>query len=189
MSEWLTRRGGKKALLRSMWTTFVVIATPARRFVRPVDAPVRRVVFICAGNICRSPFAEHLASRFGIKVASMGLKAEAGKPANEAAARSAVAYGVDLSAHRSRRIEKAELCDGDLLLGFELWHARALEDLGSTKDCTVRLVGGFASLSKCHLFDPYGLPDPSFQYCFAQIADAVSALAKSIRFSAEDYSR
>jgi protein-tyrosine phosphatase len=170
---------GKKAMLQSWWTSLLVAITPARRFVRPLQAPARRFVFVCAGNICRSPFAEHLARHLGADAVSMGLSADPGKRANEAAARNAATYGVDLSAHRARRVAEAELDPGDLLLGFELWHVQALESLASVRGCQLRLVGGFAGWSKCHLYDPYGLPDSAFQYSFARIADAVGKLAKS----------
>lgn len=69
-----------------------------------------RVLFVCAGNTCRSPFAAGLAQRLA---AERGLDVEfesageialdgAGSPADAVAA--ARAYGVDLARHRSRRL-------------------------------------------------------------------------------------
>ena len=178
MSEWLVRHGGKRALLKTACTPLLVAATPWRRFAAPIKLSPHRIVFVCAGNICRSPFAEHLARQRGLNAVSMGLRAGRGQPANATAVRVAAVFGVDLASHLSRPIDVANLRQGDLLLGFELWHACALEVV--QPEGTVRLVGSFAGLAHCHLYDPYGLPDVSFEYCFHRIERAVSALADTM---------
>lgn len=74
-----------------------------------------QVLFLCAGNTCRSPLAEGLARlRFGgspVRFASAGLHAVAGQPASEGSLLTAAESGVDLSGHRSRPLS-AGLLDG-----------------------------------------------------------------------------
>ncbi len=174
MMRAVVRRGGKRALLRSALTWAAVTATGARRHVAPVRTPVRRLVFVCAGNICRSPFGEYFARQLGLPAVSMGLQADPGKPANPSAARHAAGHGVDLSAHRSQRVSAEALRPDDLVLGFELWHVEALEALAGPSGPPVRLLGGYAGSP--HLFDPYGLSDEAFACSFERIARAVRAL-------------
>jgi protein-tyrosine-phosphatase len=68
-----------------------------------------KVLFVCAGNICRSPFAEGLARRLAaergldVEFASAGEIALDGDRCPPDAVAVAMEYGVDLSSHRARR--------------------------------------------------------------------------------------
>src|SRR5205085_8557845 len=69
-----------------------------------------KVLFVCAGNLCRSPFAEGLARRLAsergldIEFESAGEIAYEGSPCTPDALAAARLHGVDLSAHRPRRL-------------------------------------------------------------------------------------
>ena len=69
-----------------------------------------KVLFVCAGNICRSPFAEGLARRLAaergldVEFASAGEIALDGDRCPPDAVAVAKEYGVDLSSHRARRL-------------------------------------------------------------------------------------
>jgi protein-tyrosine-phosphatase len=69
-----------------------------------------KVLFVCAGNICRSPFAEGLARRLAaergldVEFASAGEIALDGDRCPPDAVAVAREYGVDLSSHRARRL-------------------------------------------------------------------------------------
>src|SRR6476620_4874786 len=82
----------------------------------------RRILFVCHGNICRSPFAAALFEQslpmelFGaITVRSAGFVG-ADRCAPEGAVNAALRYGVDLSEHRSTMITSELLRDVDLIL-------------------------------------------------------------------------
>jgi protein-tyrosine-phosphatase len=68
-----------------------------------------KVLFVCAGNTCRSPFAEALARRLAaerdleIEFASAGETAREGDRCLPDALAAGEEHGVDLSAHRARR--------------------------------------------------------------------------------------
>ena len=69
-----------------------------------------KVLFVCAGNICRSPFAEALARQLAaergldVEFASAGEIALDGDRCPRDAVAVAKEYGVDLSSHRARRL-------------------------------------------------------------------------------------
>lgn len=81
-----------------------------------------KVVFVCAGNTCRSPLVEGLARhRFagpGVWFASAGLRAALGQPASEGSLLMAAELGVDLSGHRSRPLDEALLAEADWLVAM-----------------------------------------------------------------------
>ena len=73
--------------------------------------PIRRVMVICHGNICRSPYAAELLARRsgGLEVRSAGLEASEGKPAEPGARRIAKRRGIDLDAHGAHRLEDPDV--------------------------------------------------------------------------------
>ena len=94
----------------------------------------RSVLFVCTGNICRSPTAEgvlrHLAEREGIElhIASAGTGDwHVGSPPDERAQHHARGRGYDLSAQRARQVRKADFDEFDLILAMDRGHLRALE--------------------------------------------------------------
>lgn len=115
--------------------------------------PVSRVLFVCHGNICRSPYAaavlrrelsvahrpagpEQSGGRASESeedgraperpgVASVGLFGP-GRPSPPAARAVAARRGLDLKAHRSRLLEPDEPRPGDLAVVMESWQAERL---------------------------------------------------------------
>lgn len=121
-----------------------------------------RILAVCTGNICRSPMAEGMLrnampdSLAGIvHVASAGTHALHGNQASTSAVQVMQTYGIDISGHRARRLNKSMLKDADLVLVMERHH------LGYIR--LMNLFGG----KKVHLIteymagtEPFDLPDP-----------------------------
>jgi protein-tyrosine-phosphatase len=88
---------------------------PRRRDWRPAVRNAADVVFVCHGNIIRSPlaaaaFAREAASRARtVQVSSAGLSARAGEPADPRAADSAEERGLPLESHRARPLDAAQV--------------------------------------------------------------------------------
>ncbi|MCB0073827.1 MAG: hypothetical protein KDE20_20305, partial [Caldilineaceae bacterium] len=92
------------------------------------------VLFVCTANRIRSPLAAALFQRrlaagedaATWRVASAGTWADDGLPAMAAAQQVAAEAGLDLSEHRSRRVEELDLADFDLILTMTTGQAEAL---------------------------------------------------------------
>ncbi|HEX7053730.1 MAG TPA: low molecular weight protein-tyrosine-phosphatase [Burkholderiales bacterium] len=95
-----------------------------------------KVLFVCTGNICRSPTAEgvlrHLARSEGLEihVESRGTHDyHVGQPPDRRAQRHARRRGYDLSAQRARQLAKDDFASFDLIVAMDRGHLRLLERL------------------------------------------------------------
>jgi protein-tyrosine phosphatase len=91
------------------------------------------VLFVCSGNLCRSPMAaaylRALAARRGLHelvVDSAGTLGIEGEPATLEAIQALAEIGVDLTAHRSRGLRAADLERADYVLAMTQEHLREM---------------------------------------------------------------
>lgn len=85
------------------------------------------ILIICTGNICRSPIAEGLFSArlkpSGIQVASAGVSAMVGWPAEDLAIEVMRDHGLDIRGHRARQVTQPMLAESDLILTLDQSHS------------------------------------------------------------------
>ena len=123
-----------------------------------------RVLFVCTGNICRSPFAEVVARSAGhVDVESAGLAAYAGAQPTADAIAVARELGYDLSSHQARPLTAEMLERADVVVGMTASHVSAL--------------GGRARLlGDADVDDPIGRGPDAYRRAYAQIERDVRAL-------------
>ena len=97
---------------------------------------MRRILFVCTGNICRSPTAEavarHLVETAGlrgrIEVDSAGTQGyHAGEAPDPRTQKAAKLRGYDLSRLRARKLELRDFQEFDLLLAMDRRHLETLQ--------------------------------------------------------------
>ncbi len=139
----------------------------------------RAVLFVCTGNICRSPTAEgvlrHMAGQQGIelRIDSAGIGDwHVGHPPDERAQHHAKGRGYDLSTLRARQVRTNDFHEFDLILAMDRGHLRALERMAPKEHRhKVRL---FAAGSEVP--DPYyGGPEG-----FERVLDLVEAACRDL---------
>jgi protein-tyrosine phosphatase len=82
----------------------------------------KRLLFVCYGNICRSPMAEGIArKRLGaaVAVASAGIGATGGPASEEAVLVMKLVYGVDISSHVARPVGLFDLAGFDFIIAMD----------------------------------------------------------------------
>ena len=143
---------------------------------------VSRIVFVCKGNICRSPYAERRAKQLGINATSIGLDTIEGSLANADAIANAFYRDINLEAHRARIYKSIEFSDSDLVICMEPWHVTRFKEVDSG-GCQIALLGLLCSHKKIIISDPYGKPDLFFEECFQVIDDALNNVKKCREFN------
>ncbi|MEM1132011.1 MAG: phosphotyrosine protein phosphatase [Pseudomonadota bacterium] len=135
---------------------------------------VRRLVFVCRGNVSRSAFAEAVCRKRGMNAASFGVAASSGSPAEPVAQKIARDdYGVDLTWHRAQDTRFHAL-PGDLLLAMEVRQLNRIANLPALSIPPRALLGSVINVP--HLHDPFTLSEDYYRTCFSRILRAVDRL-------------
>jgi protein-tyrosine phosphatase len=127
---------------------------------------VRRVLFVCLGNICRSPTAEgvfrHLleqeAPELQIEVDSAGTADyHVGAPPDPRSQRAALRRGIDLSEARARQVTLEDFTRFDLILAMDRSNLHTLEAIRPERsDARLQLFLEYApDVGRLEMPDPY----------------------------------
>lgn len=175
-----TNYGTHRGLVRHLIGQMEGMFGPAVRFRRIAPASVKRLVFVCLGNINRSAFAHAVAESCGARCMSIGLATTTGAKATETARIIAPEFGISLDTHRATDLSDYELDGGDLLLVMELRHAHRLVAAGFPAG-QIALLGHWARPIRYHIHDPQTLSTEYFRSCFAVIQPAVRRLVAELK--------
>jgi protein-tyrosine phosphatase len=146
---------------------------------RPVPRPayagaeprhgVFRVLYVCTGNVCRSPMAERLTRhelqrRLGegareFQVESAGTWGHEGAPMEANAAAVLGEYGADAAGFRGRELLDEHVIDADLVLTFTQDHRSQVISMGHAAGLRTFTLKEFTRLVAA--IDPATLPEPS----------------------------
>jgi protein-tyrosine phosphatase len=142
---------------------------------------VRRLVFVCKGNVCRSVYAERKSISSGLSSISAGLETRGGTPANESARRVAALKGIDLGDHATQQFTGLVLDRQDLVVAMEPWHVRRASEHERSQHWQLTLGGLWLNPKRAVIPDPYGEDDEVFENTFLLLDELVSRLANEMR--------
>lgn len=138
------------------------------------------IIFVCHGNICRSPMAEYIMKYLledyhvdGVSVSSAGVSSEeSGNDIYPPAKRMLKAHGIPFSSHRAHRITDDEFNNSDLVIALDRSNLNAL-------------VRRFGKSSRIMMLLSRDVEDPwytdDFETAYEDILSGCKALLSEIR--------
>jgi protein-tyrosine phosphatase len=162
----------------------------------PIGDRPYRILFVCTGNICRSPMAEvitrslaastelgdgtALGDHLDVRSAGTGPWHE-GEPMHALASATLARAGYPRHKHVAHQFASSELGQIDLMVALDRRHQQTLRGLGADPNRLV-LLRAFdaASGAAADVPDPYYGDDAVFDECRAMIAAACTGLVASL---------
>ena len=155
-----------------------------QRLARNLGAGRSEIVMLCHGNICRSPFAEHLlrakAEQAGIAldIVSAGTIGLEGRRSPEDAVAAARRWGTDLTGHRSRFLDVEHARAAGAVIVFDDRNVEELRRLGLNGDVNVLRLPDLTG--RREIGDPYGHGPAGFSRAYREIDEALARLVRDL---------
>jgi len=149
-----------------------------------------RILFVCTGNICRSPLAEGYlrylceTNKYSdIETDSAGIAALRGAPPSKEAVVVAEDWGFDISKLKSRQFNKNDLNDFDLVITMTGEQRKWIIDNFSVAENTIKLLREFSvnGGKADDIPDPIGMSMDSYNVIFYFIKKSVEGLIKRLK--------
>jgi protein-tyrosine phosphatase len=147
----------------------------------------KSVLFVCLGNICRSPMAEsifqhilereHATGQFSIDSAGL-ISVHKGELSDSRMRYHAGKRGYSMT-HRSRPFSRADFDRFDMIIGMDEQNIDGLKDKADTLEemqKIYRMVDFCRNIQATHVPDPYYGGDQGFEYVIDLLEDACEGL-------------
>ena len=155
---------------------------------------LKKIVFVCTGNTCRSPMAEYLLKKAlkekklrGFKISSAGVGAKKGDPINPKSAYVLQEQGIKLGKFSSAPVSERLLKEA---FAFVCMTERHMEYLRVVRWDVLRKAGeeeienniySFYELAGCEVPDPYGMDVDEYRYVYKLLERGMYALIDNLR--------
>ncbi|MGH7531565.1 MAG: low molecular weight protein arginine phosphatase [Gemmatimonadales bacterium] len=147
---------------------------------------IKNVLFVCTGNICRSPLAAALLERAlkqrgldEVRVSSAGTGAWDGAPASEGAYLVGLERGLDLSSHRARLLTREMVEQSDLVLTMARHHRARVDELGG--EGRVFVLGAYTGREgDAEVSDPFGGDLDVYRHTCGELEALAAAVAERL---------
>ena len=149
---------------------------------------MRTILFVCTGNVCRSPMAEGLfrnaaKGRGDFRVFSAGVGAIEGQPPSAYAVQALRELGIDISQQRSRMLTADVVNEADYIFGMTHGHVDAVNLLyphATEKTFLLREFDETLDVFEKDISDPIGGSYEIYLDCRDQIEQGIASILKFI---------
>lgn len=147
-----------------------------------------KILFVCLGNICRSPMAEFvmkdlvkqagLEGQFRIDSAATSRE-ELGNPVYGPARRKLAEHGISCGVHRARQLQPRDYSEYDLLIGMDQANIRNMGRIcGGDPQRKIHLLLDYAGRPGQEVADPWYTGD--FEIAWQDISQGCQGLLKKL---------
>ncbi|MGO8764683.1 MAG: serine hydroxymethyltransferase [Limisphaerales bacterium] len=147
---------------------------------------MKTILFICTGNVCRSPMAEGLfrkamGNRGEFRIFSAGIGAIDGQPPTPHSVNAMKEIGIEISAQRSRALTSELVRQADYIFGMTHAHVDTIGLLypaAAEKTFLLREFDDSLEQFEKDIPDPIGSPYDVYVHCREQIEQGINSLLK-----------
>jgi protein-tyrosine-phosphatase/predicted ATP-grasp superfamily ATP-dependent carboligase len=136
----------------------------------------RSVLFVCRGNICRSPFAAKVLNELRPEIESLsaGFIAVQGRQSPASAVEAAAKFNIDLRDHRSSVITRDKVASADVVFVFDVLNeadfAREFPEFVGK----LHYLGALDTRGNVEIHDPFGATPEKFSTTYQRILDVLT---------------
>ena len=149
---------------------------------------MKKIMFICTGNICRSAMADGLMKKLvkdykkDVQVYSCGIFAENGDKATFNAEEAIKEYDVDLKDHQATNIRDSKIKDMDIILCATVAHKERVINMYPELKDKIYTIKEYADFDKNDLDipDPWGYDLETYKFCAETINKCLKKIIEKI---------
>ena len=148
---------------------------------------MKKLLFVCSGNTCRSPLAEGIAREIlreglpeKIDISSAGSTAVDGAPASPLATAVAGKHSIDLSKHKARLLSRKLVKSADLIIAMSSKHRQTVGVIEPSALGYTYLLTDFCEGESGDIPDPIGLSAEEYERTYRILEKCIRGLAEKL---------
>jgi len=148
---------------------------------------LKKLLFVCSGNTCRSPLAEGIAKKLlteysldVIEISSAGSSALDGLPASALAIEVAGRHSIDLTEHRATLLNRTLVKDADLIITMGSNHRETVGIIEPSSLDYTFLLTDFCDDQVGNILDPIGLGAEDYESTYQVLDNCIRQLFEKL---------